>query len=308
MKIIDVYIYAPDYDANSGGSVVLHRLCHLINQVDGFNAYLVPRKGELIHLYPFQKCLRSILLTCYLYFKRFKKFKMNPLWDTSVKKLSKITNNKAIAVYPEVTFGNPLQAKNVVRWFLHQPGHFCKAFQFAPDELYFKFNSAIKDFNYCYSKTSENELKVIYYPLDIYNTENITERTIDCHLVRKGKHKEKIHSENSVEIDQMTHEEIASIFKKSRRFISYDDYTAYSIFAILCGCESIVIPDENCSKEDWYPNETDRFGIAYGLDESELDWASKTKAKVLEHIHREHERSLQSVNSFLKESSLHFKL
>jgi hypothetical protein len=32
-------------------------------------------------------------------------------------------------------------------------------------------------------------------------------------------------------------------------FISYDTYTAYSLFAVLCECESVVIPDEGVSEE-----------------------------------------------------------
>ena len=305
MKNINIYIYAPDYDCNSGGSVVLHRLCHLINQVPGYTAYLVPRKFEMIHINSLRELLSSLKNFIVISLKRIRKLKVNPLWDTPV---SKVIEGNSIVVYPEVTFGNPLGAKNVVRWFLHQPGHFHRTFHFGVDELYFKFNSAINDFKYCYSKTSDSELKVIYYPMDIYNVSGIEKRDIDSHIVRKGKDKEKIHTKDSIAIDGMSHMEVASILKRSKRFVSYDDYTAYSVFAVLCGCESVVVPGAGVTKDDWYPNESDRYGIAYGIEQDELNWAKTTQINVLEHVHREHERSFDSVINFLKESTEYFNL
>ncbi|MFT5759863.1 MAG: hypothetical protein ACI9LM_004647 [Alteromonadaceae bacterium] len=308
MKNIDVYIYAPDYDVNSGGSIALHRLCHLINQIDGFNGYLVPRKVEVIRFHSIRAILGSLKNAFFITLKGIRKLKVNKNWDTPVRKKLGYIKDKAIVVYPEVTFGNPLRAKNVVRWLLHQPGHFHQEFHFGVNELYFKFNSAICDFEYCYSKTSSNELKVIYYPMDLYNVDQIEKRDINSHIVRKGKDKQSIHNKESVAIDGMSHEEVASILKRSKRFISYDDYTAYSIFAVLCGCESIVVPGVGVKKEEWYPNESDRYGIGYGTDQVELDWAMHTREKVLEHVKIEHERSLKCVSEFLNESSEYFKL
>ncbi|HCZ9269147.1 TPA: WavQ [Vibrio diabolicus] len=303
-----VFIYAPDYDCNSGGSVVLHRLCHLINQVEGHDAYLVPRKAERIKFNSKKEFVSSVKKALSVTIKRFRKIKVHPAWHTPVCMASQVKESNAVVLYPEFTFGNPLNAKNVVRWFLHQPGHFHREFQFGAGELYFKFNSGIKDFEYCYSKTSSHELKVIYYPLDIYNTKGVEERTIESHIVRKGSKKNKVHKDNSVPIDGMSHHEVAEILKKSKRFVSYDDYTAYSLFAVLCGCESVVVPNNNMTKEQWYPNETDRYGLAYGFDDSELEWASKTMHKVLEHIEQEHRKSFDSVRSFLCETKKHFNL
>ncbi len=302
------FIYAPDYDSNSGGSVVLHRLCHLINQVEGYEAYLVPRKAERIKFNTKKEFVLSVKNSLSVTIKRFRELKVHPDWDTPVCKTSQIDGNNEVVVYPEFTFGNPLNAKNVVRWLLHQPGHFHREFQFGAGELYFKFNSAVKDFEYCYSKTSSQELKVIYYPLDIYNTEEVTERKIDSHIIRKGYEKDKVHKDSSICIDGMSHHEVAAVLKQSKRFISYDDYTAYSLFAVLCGCESIVVPNESMTREQWYPNESDRYGLAYGFSESELEWARNTKHKVLEHIEKEHEKSFDSVRSFLCETSKHFNL
>ncbi|MGI2258570.1 hypothetical protein [Shewanella sp. GXUN23E] len=303
-----IYIYSRSYDENSGGIVVLHRLCHLINNIDGYSAYLVPNKVEGVIDPSIKNFFNAIRKTIKYKFRGTKKFKTNPLWDTPVVDIDTIDNN-SLVIYPEITIGNPLRAKNVVRWFLHQPGYFTKNICFGNNELYYKFNSAINDFEHSLSSTSKNELKVIYYPLDIYNCEGVTKRDIECcHLVRKGSNKKHIHPNESICIDGMSHKEIADIFRRSKRFISYDNYTAYSIFAVLCGCESVVVPEEGWSKIDWYPNEQDRYGIAFGFDKSELDWAKSTSSNVLKHIVSEHIKTNVSVKRCLDEMINHFNL
>lgn len=306
------YIYAPSYNENIGGYVVLHRLCHLLNQVDNTEAFLVPFVPERLSITNFSVFFRDAWrIIRWLKNGSFlkSKFRKNPYWHTPVKLKWEINDlDEAVVIYPEVTFGNPLHAKNVVRWFLHQPGYFTKQVCIGVNELHFKFNSAIKDFNHCLSTLSNHELKVIYYPLELYNMDGAENDDGCCHLVRKGKDKKQCHPSDSVQIDGLNHEQIAAIFKKSKRFICYDDYTAYSLFAVLCGCESIVVPGDGISKEQWYPNPTDRYGLAYGLSEEELILANQTKGKVLEHILNEHQRSMHNVLNFVEETKYFFKL
>ncbi|MEX9871333.1 WavQ [Providencia huaxiensis] len=303
------YIYAPSYNENSGGCVVLHRLCHIINSIEDCEAFLVPRVPEklcITNIKTFISDIRSI--SKYGLLKIFrKKFLTNKNWNTPVIQKRKIKDiNDSIIVYPEITYGNPLNGKNVVRWFLHQPGYFTKEINFGINELHYKFNSAIKNFEHCLSKQSALELKVIYYPLEYYNLENITERSGCCHAIRKGKHKKKCHPNDSILIDNLSHKQVSEIFKKSKRFISYDDYTAYSLFAALCGCESIVVPDDNVTKEQWYPLESDRYGIAYGFEENEIETANNTREKVLEHVLNEHNRTNNNVIKFIEETKEYF--
>lgn len=306
------YIYSQSYNENSGGRLVSHRLCHLLNTIDGCEAYLVhpvPERLSITNLSDFIKDTRAALK--WLFKGKFLniRYNTNPNWVTpAITKFSMKDLDTAIVVYPEVTYGNPLNGKNVVRWFLHQPGNFTQAVNFGINELHYKFNSAIQDFNHCLSVLSNQELKVIYYPLEYYNMDGVSNKDGCCHLIRKGKDKPQCHPENSVLIDGMSHQQIAEVFKKSKRFISYDDYTAYSLFAVLCGCESIVVPGEGITKEQWYSNPTDRYGLAYGFSEEELEWANQTRSKVLEHILNEHQRSFDNVVRFVDEVKAHFKV
>lgn len=306
------YIYAPSYNENSGGSIVLHRLCHIINSIDNCEAFLVPHVPEKISITNTADFLTDLKLIIKSFVKIVfgRKFITNKNWNTPVINKNKIKDiENSIVIYPEITFGNPLNGKNIVRWFLHQPGFFTKQVFFGVNELHYKFNSAIKDFKHCLSKQSELELKVIYYPLEYYNMENVSpKRAGTCHTIRKGKHKVKCHPEDSILIDNLSHQEVSNIFKRTKRFISYDDYTAYSIFAVLCGCESIVVPDKNITKNQWYPLETDRYGIAYGFEEDEINQANRTREKVLEHILIEHQKTHDTVIAFIEETSSYFNL
>ena len=93
----------------------------------------------------------------------------------------------------------------------------------------------------------------------------------------------------------MSHPEIAGIFKRVKTFISYDTYTAYSRFAVLCGCESVVVPDEGVTKEQWRPNPADRYGVAYGF--SDIEAASRTAHLMKEHTLFEERISSENVKN-----------
>lgn len=177
---------------------------------------------------------------------------------------------------------------------------------YGKNELYFKFNSAIEDFHFHGSVTSSNELKVIHYPLEHYNLEGVaSERVGAAYCLRKGRNKKIVHDvTDSILIDGKSHAEVACIFKKVKIFISYDTYTAYSIFAVLCGCQSVVIPDEGVSIDEWYPNESDRFGIAYGFQN--IEEASKTACLVREHVQREEGKVKDNVAIFAEEAIRYF--
>ncbi|WP_373767877.1 WavQ [Glaesserella sp.] len=279
------FIYAPTYNPNNGGGIVLHRLCHIINEQTPYSAYLVPFGYPVKGVKKIRRWFRGTHI-------KPRDYITHHLWNTPVWSSTKIPSD-GVAIYPEMTEGNPLGVNHVVRWLLHQPGFHTGKIQYGSNELYFKFNSAIRDFHHENSVLSKNELKVIYYPIDIYHNEQLeTTRDIEsCYMIRKGSNKTFIHDENSVGLDGKSHQECAAIFRRAKRFICYDDYTAYSIFAILCGCESIVVPAEDVAIEQWYPNETDRYGIAYGFSEEQLNWARQTKHKVFEHVQAEHKLS-----------------
>ncbi|PQJ65360.1 hypothetical protein BTO01_13385 [Vibrio jasicida] len=301
---VNFIIYAPSYNENSGGCVVLHRLVHLINEHTDHQAFLHPRVMEKVNLDSPRKILSSFIKATRA---KLKKFHVNPAWNTPVLRDKNLIKNKSsVVVYSEIAFGNPLNAKNIVRWYLHHPGHIIKDIFYTKGELCFRYHSAISDFTYPESKLSETILKVMYFPTDIYEIDKEVDRDISTYMVRKGKSKPFIHDPSFVCVDGLSHIDTAKLLKRSKRFICYDDYTAYSHFAVLSGAESIVVPEDGVSKEAWFPDEVSRYGIAYGTDESELEWARETVPMLKERIESLNDESTKLVCQFVQETENYF--
>ena len=299
-------ILTQSYSENDGGYIVLHKLCDQINRSGG-DAYLFPyvdnfEFGAGNWIKPFLKFGKERL-------RRILPFKINAEFLTPVVgSISKIKNwDDWIVVYPEVVFGNPLKAKNIVRWFLHHPGHITGAINFGKNELYFRYHSGIRPYESSFSRVSASELKMVHYPLELYNELGVSSnRTGTAYCLRKGAGKTIVHDlANSILIDGKSHKEISAIFKRVKQFISYDVYTAYSSFAALCGCESVVIPNINVTEEEWLPDPTDRYGVSYGFEN--LEKSKLTKNLLIKRIQLEQDRNLASASNFINEASSYFE-
>lgn len=299
-------ILTQSYSENDGGYIVLHKLCDQINRSGG-DAYLFPyvdsfEFGAGNWVKPLLKFGKERL-------RRILPFKVNAEFLTPVlDSISEIKNwNDWIVVYPEVVFGNPLKARHIVRWFLHHPGHITGAIYYGKNELYFRYHSGIKPYESSYSRLSASELKMVHYPLELYNESGISPNRVGtAYCLRKGVGKTIVHDlVDSILIDGKSHKEIAAIFKRVKQFISYDVYTAYSGFAVLCGCESVVIPDVGVTEKEWLPDPLDRYGISYGFEN--LERSKLTKSFLVERFKREQEKNLANASSFIDEASKYFE-
>ncbi len=291
-------IYTHRYDVNSGGLIVLHFLCHILNTL-GYEAYLWPSYRPI-----FKKKEPFKSITKFLkYYKKelHRPFTTNKNWNTPILK-SIYGNEDIIVVYPEIVDGNPLELKNVVRWLLHKPGFHNKKIDFNENDLIFGYGEKFSTLEYPIKKN--NTLYLTYIMTDIYYQTNFDDRQGSCHMIRKGKNKKNIHPDDSLLVDGMTHEELSNIFNEKKYFISYDTYTFYSIYASLCGCISIVVPDAGVSKEEWHPKVEDRYGIAYGLED--IEYAKDTKHKMIKYINEQQNLNLESVKYFAESCKKYF--
>ena len=299
-------VVSPPYNEKNGGAIVLHKLCSIINGL-GHECYMHPHfKSGKSHKKSFYKSILKSLKAYLLPWRT--KYKTNPALDTPVYSGDfNFSSKDWVVIYPEIVSGNPLNAKNVIRWLLHDPGYHTGDIKYNKNELYFKYHTGFSDFSFPGSVTSSNILKVIHYPLEHYNTKSLPKsRMGTAYCLRKGKHKPLQHDiRNSILIDDKTHKEVASIFKNVKTFISYDTYTAYSTFAVLCGCDSIVIPDDGVDDNEWYPNPADRYGLSYGF--SQLDESRKTAHLVKQKVLNEENESINNVKSFIEETEKYFK-
>jgi len=297
-------LYAPPYDENGGGCIALHRLCHLINACGG-EAYLHPFMPSY-ELHHYNAAEIGLYAKAIYEASNLANYRINETFRTPVLRPhdSSPPGDDCIVIYPEIAFGNPLRARNVVRWLLHNPGHHTGKIYFGSGEFYYRYADYFTgDFKFPGSEMADMTLRVQYSPFDLYRRrpdEPEQERTGTAYCIRKGKGRAMVHdTANSILIDGKSHKEVATIFKSVKRFISYDPQTHYSYLAVIAGCESVVVPPDHTTKEQWKPNVEDRYGLAYGFDD--IEFALATRHMALERQISLDRNSQQNAKDFMND-------
>ena len=302
-------IYSSVYDENCGGAIALHKLCDLINHLGHTSSICLYKKSLWQRLCdnPWKNKCKSLLKIASI----FGHYTPNSSFHTPIfranKKNAEIIK-QSIIIYPETVSGNPLGAKHIVRWLLHQPGYHTGKINYSSGELYFRYSSMIKPFSICGSKTSNLVMTIAHHPIEFYNKNNMAEsRKGTAYCLRKGKGKEICHNlHDSILIDGKSHKDIAGIFKRVKRFYSYDTLTAYSRYATLCGCESVVIPDPGVNIDEWRPDITIRYGLSYGETDEQLQFAHDTTELALADIQNKMDASKEIARKAIQEMIQYF--
>lgn len=262
-----------DYSPNGGGSVALHKLCHNIASL-GEDAYIMTSKKNPNYLGK-QVNLRQAIEIC---------------------------KEDAIAIYPEVTIGNPFNCKLVMRWILYHVRKYGEFGAFSDTDLIYAYAPFFK---LRFSRPFDGELRAHELNLDIFYNKN-EPRKGDCYLIKKGNDKEhNKHLPNAIRLDDYpkygdkANQYLADIFNKCERFISYDTATWLNVMASLCGCESIVIPDANVTPEQWHSGyQYFKYGISYGF--SDLEYAKQTQHLLLPELLKIESETIQQTKDFIK--------
>jgi hypothetical protein len=258
MKNILIYTHTPDFSFTDGGTVVEYLLANVLKE-NCQNVKIYPGSGK--------RTQNSI----------FSDFYNN---DFPI-------DDNCVVIYCEGTQGNPLQAKNVVRWMLSKLGQnvpYDWVHGWNKNELVYYFNSEEK------IKNNPDKLGNIYKMLNViyihpYATNyNLNPRRGTCFTIRKahqthGKKPKVVHPPGCFEITREQKQiECIKIFNNHKFFISYDSLTFLSVVSALCGCISIVVKVDGLSKQDWLnttaaaeylqtSGENMLYGIAYGRDD-----------------------------------------
>lgn len=291
-------IFAGSFDENIGGVIALHRLCDLLNR-EGHEAFLWPEKR------PAFDAARP-LHSAWRLFRHYRRRKNRlyatwPSFRTPIARQADLRD--AIVVYAEVVEGNPLHAKHVVRWLLHKPGFHTGQSRYGANDRFFFYQKAFDDPTL--NPDGDNLLKTVFVRDDVYRQDNFGERRGTCYILRKGKGRPLVHDlADSVLADDLSHAELAEVFNRVHTCISYDTYTMYSLFAALCGCVSVVVPEEGVSKEQWYPDPRDRYGLAYGFDD--VEHAVQTRHLLLPRLKEQESLANESVRAFVARCALYF--
>ena len=89
--------------------------------------------------------------------------------------------------------------------------------------------------------------------------------------------------------------ELLKLFNTHKTFITYDNNTFHSVQAALCGAISIVIPDGKLNEKEWRKSTRREYGIAYGNNEEQINFALNTIDNLKKIIENELIRSHEEI-------------
>jgi hypothetical protein len=292
-------VYAPRFRDDSGGAIVLHKLCDVLNKL-GHDAKLWPLWKPLLSRHTRLGSLPTAV--AYLGSRLYRgKYRTNTRYETPLASSADIEDS--IVVYPEIVSGNPLGARRYVRWLLHKPGFHEGRFEYSRDDLYFSYQDAFKDLNGVMKHGGT--LMVSEAFLDVYKITNRENRRKLCYMVRKGKNRADLPDlREEWVVDGYSHLELAEIFNQCKICYFYDLYTNYGVYAAACGCIPVFVPLEGISKNQWIPEKHHRVGLAYGVDE--IPHAIATRDLLMENFRGVEERNTESVERFVSTVREHF--
>lgn len=237
-------IYAPKYCDTSSGVRALYRLCHLLN-CSGYEATM----------YPFGDVERDSV-------------QLSP-WNTPIFAESNLSS-RTVVIYPEIVSGNPLHAKQVVRWVLNYPGVLGGDIVFGEDELVMvwdrrmlrRVNSSVP-----YQLNLANVLQVpIVDPAFVYPDANVV-KDVDCYFIYKGRNAfDMFHQryrlpneENMICIDHNTHTQfhLGEVLRRTKKLYSFDHATLLFHEALIAQCEifqvhgdGLIVDPRTCSAQN----------------------------------------------------------
>ena len=242
-----VIICCPDYDANSGGALVLHKLADLLESVTTvIKVRLVPARTDGSHGWTLAPC---------------------GVDDNLIRLCSSGTVK---VIYPESVSGNPLRAKHVIRWLLSTPNLICDTQIDFENEKIYAYISAFGPKYPLLRITSELELPAIP-----------SKKTVNvAYLVKKApRYNIEIPKicEQWVNIDGLDLADQLTILSNTKYFISFDPHTMLSTFASLVGCRSVVPTVPGKTQRDLYSS--DEIAFIYGEFKNQSFSGLKSRAE-----------------------------
>ena len=281
-----------------GGAIALHVLYqNLINSGHDVTIFYT-------EVYSYKKSLlkrinywRKWLLYC---LEDYKEQKKEP-YDWPIKNVRRkyipFVSKDTIVIYPDTIYGNPLNAKKVVRYFLYYNRFSNDEDAYGKNDLFFCYR---KQFNDWKLNPSGKMIQPSYFDLDLYKRTNFGERHGTCYIIRKGKNRTDLPiSFDGPIIDEMPEEKKVEVFNNSERCISYDTQTAYSSIAAMCGCLSIVVPEKGKGRNDYLTDDDVVYGVAYGFSDDEIAYAINTANRVKELYEKQNAEGIEEAKKFV---------
>lgn len=210
-----------------------------------------------------------------------------------------------VVVYPEVTSGNPLNAKRIVRWVMNEPGHF------GVGDKVFGEHEVIASYKKQFDKSIKNKIDCyLELPIldeDLFSYDPSLLKTDITIYVGKAKNPDFSiipHYDNILTRTSPTREELVKIIRKTKVLYSFDNTTAIINEARFAGCNVVLIPDGTVTCDDLKNDTFGEFGIQWFNGKNEIiDYSSIHKYMVekLNKLNNQYQDQLANLISIVKE-------
>jgi len=191
-----------------------------------------------------------------------------------------------IAIYPEITDGNPLNCSTVVRYILNQPGFVEGKGVFEPEDVLFSYTKPLL-------LPNMEEDRILYLPapdLRVFCPPSDPSKRIPgkvCYYEgRRGQARldPALLPPDAIEITSRwpdSWESLVDLFQQCE-FFYCTEASALAGEAALCGCLAVIMPNE------WAPLklESTAYGVAWGTDPAEFERARATNHLLRERLEK----------------------
>ena len=252
------------------------------------------------------KNLKSVGAEVYLSERAFNAPGLTPYEDKDFLENNEVDLNECIAIYPEVTFGNPIKAKYIARWLLHYPSYFNDAHESwnKDEDLFFSYQDWIAEKSKELGFRIDGHLNATHFNRDIFKDFGKA-RSGTCFIKRKGPLEgSKVDNlpEGAQDISTALRSAnpvmVAETFNKYESFYTYDENTILSILAAMCGCNSIIA-SQSQKIEEYHGLRLDcwKYGVAYGIND--LERAKNSRHLLEESLIAQEQAALETTKNFV---------
>lgn len=300
-----------------GGTIVAHYLCKLLEE-KGYSAsiYLNLPNHEnrlvfaLSYLHIAYRDIRNNIYTRLFPNSEYARRHYTGYIHFPVKgckrKYWPVVDDDTVVVYTETVKGNPLHAKNVVRWFLYYNRYPDDPNWCSTDDLFFSYR---EQFNDPALNPEGRLLKIFHFDSDLYKQTNFGHRKGACYVIRKGIDRSDLPEKfDGPVIDNLREPEKVKILNQCEKCYLYDTQTFYASIAALCGCIPIVVPEPGKTKNDYVKKDDYIPGVAYGDTPKEIEYAVHTRSAVAQGVSDQLYENDKNVSSFVEICKRYFHL
>ena len=284
-----------------GGTLVLSCLCKTLREL-GYDAKLymctdIPFSEADVQSFKRQNFKRVIkykikhVLNKYFSFIPYIKKLQNSIDDVSsvdmdglsFHKNPSIDINNSIVIYPEVTYGNPLNAKFVVRWLMYFYPYTKSSDAYSTNDLFIAYREYFNDIDL---NPNKSIITLNYFDSKLYRQYNFGQRKDKCYILRKGRKRKDLpkHFDGPIFDDNMSQHELVKMFNEYRYCYSYDTQTFYTAIAAVCGCIPIVVMEPGKCESDYLGPGEKHLGRAYGDSVEQIEYAKKTRDDLIKKL------------------------